>query len=476
MLIGAFLTLFKLKGKALDWTVLGVTILTFVFTLVAVMGQDSTLTILKTTDTLVTFFKVDDVGRMFSLLSAFMWILAIMYSFEYMDHEGHKTRFYSFMLLTLGPAVALPLAGNMFTMYMAYELLTLLSMPLVIHSFKPEAMQAAKKYLAFSFFGAGLVLSGTLVMTHFSNSLDFVAGGNLDMAKVSQNPTLILTMALLMFVGFSVKAGMFPLHAWLPSAHPVAPAPASALLSGVITKAGVVAIIRVLFFVFGVDFIAGTWVQNLLIVITLCSVFLGSMMAFKEQHFKRRLAYSSVSQLSYVLFGIIVMSSTGMTGALMHVIAHAAIKITLFFVAGVMIIKLEAHDVEELKGVGKSMPITMWCFTLCSLGLVGIPPTTGYVSKWFLAQGSLGMGNQVLAFAGPIVLLVSAILTAGYLISIFIDAFFPGKDFDYSTVKKLEPSWTTLTPMLILTAVTLIAGMFPGGLLNFFSNITKILF
>ena len=260
------------------------------------------------------------------------------------------------------------------------------------------------------------------------------------MAKVAGNETLVLVLFICMFIGFSVKAGMFPLHAWLPAAHPIAPAPASALLSGVITKAGVVAIIRVMFYLFGVEFIANTWAHNFLLVLTLASVFMGSMLAYKEQHFKRRLAYSSVSQLSYVLFGIITASSVGMTGALMHVVAHSAIKVTLFFVAGVMIFKAEIHHVDEVRGLGKSMPITMICYSIVSLGLVGIPPTTGY------------------------------------LIPLFIDAFFPGSDFDYDSVKKLEPGMTTLLPIIVLTLITLFVGMFPTQLLSFIETITTVLF
>lgn len=476
MITGAFLAMFKLKGKSLDYTTLGISVVTLLLTVVAVYSGEPGVDLIHVTDTLCMKLRVDNIGRLFSILASFMWVLAIMYSFEYMEHEGHKTRFYSFMLLSLGVSVGLPISGNIFTMYMFYEMLTVLSMPLVIHSYSKDAINAGKKYLMFSFFGASLVLTGFLFLTHFGTSLDFTVGGVLDMVKVNAHPTFVLILFVLMFIGFSVKAGMFPLHAWLPTAHPIAPAPASALLSGVITKAGVVAIIRVTFYLFGAEFISGTWAQTGLLVLTLVSVFMGSMLAYKEQHFKRRLAYSSVSQLSYVLFGIIILSSTGMTGALMHVIAHSAIKVTLFFVAGVMIFKAHIHNVDEVRGLGKSMPITMWCYALVSLGLIGIPPTTGYVSKWFLAQGSLGLANQIIAYGGVIVLLVSALLTAGYLIPIFTEAFFPGKDFDYSTVKKLEPGLPTLIPMIVLTIITLVVGMFPGPVLGFISNITKLLF
>ncbi|MBQ9625053.1 MAG: proton-conducting membrane transporter [Clostridia bacterium] len=476
MITGAFLAMFKQKGRNLDYTALGIAVITLGLTLLAVFSGEPGVDLVHITDLMCLKLRVDDIGRLFAILTSFMWVMAIMFSFEYMDHEGHKTRFYSFMLLSLGVSVGLPMAGNIITTYTFYELLTVLSMPLVIHSYSREAIEAGKKYLMYSFFGASLVLTGFLFLNHFGTTLDFTPGGVLDMAKVAGRENLVLLLFVLMFIGFSVKAGMFPLHAWLPAAHPIAPAPASALLSGVITKAGVVAIIRVTFYLFGADFVSGTWAHTGLLALSLVSIFLGSMLAYKENHFKRRLAYSSVSQLSYILFGIIILSTNGLTGALMHVVAHSAIKVTLFFVAGVLIFKAEIHHVDEVTGLGKSMPITMWCYSLVSLGLIGIPPTTGYVSKWFLAQGSLGLANQVLAYGGAAILLISALLTAGYLIPIFTDAFFPGKDFDYSSVKKLEPGVTTLAPMIILTAITLLVGMFPGPVLAFISNITKLLF
>ncbi|MBR5732574.1 MAG: proton-conducting membrane transporter, partial [Lachnospiraceae bacterium] len=266
-----------------------------------------------------------------------------------------------------------------------------------------------------------------------------------------------------------------PLHDWLPTAHPVAPAPASAVLSGVITKSGVIAIIRVVFYSVGADFIRGTWVQYTWIILTLVTVFLGSMMAYLEKGLKKRLAYSSVSQVSYVLFGLSTLHPLGFLGALLHVIFHSIIKDDLFLVAGAIIHQTGITVVDGLKAIGKRMPITIWGFTFASLALVGIPPFTGFVSKWFLCSGALDANIGAAGYIGPVVLLVSALLTAGYLLPITIDGFFPGHDFDTTGLEKCEPKPIMLVPIIILSLLALVFGMFPGfienGIMNIISEI-----
>jgi len=287
---------------------------------------------------------------------------------------------------------------------------------------------------------------------------------------------MLQVVFFLAFIGFGCKAGMWPLHAWLPTAHPVAPAPASALLSGVITKAGVLAIIRITYFTFGMDFVYGSWVHTTLMCMTLFTVFMGSMLAFKEKLLKRRLAYSTVSQVSYVLFGLTILSATGFMGAMLHIIFHAVIKNVLFLAAGAIIYKTHKTYVYELKGIGKAMPITMWCFTIASLALVGIPPTAGVVSKWYLAMGGITSIHPVLGTVGAGILLVSALLTGGYLITIFATAFFPGANFDYKSLKSTEPNALMTVPLIILSACCVIFGMFPIPLMNFISKIAAPLF
>ncbi|MEE1072160.1 MAG: proton-conducting transporter membrane subunit [Cellulosilyticum sp.] len=406
-------------------------------------------------------FMFDGIGKFFAMLVAIMWGLVGCYSYEYMGHEENRERFYFFYLASLGTLNGICFAGNYVTLYCFFELMTLLSMPMVLHSEKQDAIDAAKKYLLYSVFGASLGLAGYFFLTYYGTSTTFTAGGVLDMAKVAGNETLVLSVALMTIIGFGAKAGMMPLHAWLPTAHPVAPSCASAVLSGVITKAGVFAIIRVVYFQFGVDFIAGTWVQTVWIVLSLLTVLTGSMLAYKEKLLKKRLAYSTVSQVSYILFGLACCNEVAFVGAMLHVVAHSLIKNVLFMSAGAIIVHGNCTKVDELKGIGKTMPKTMVAFTIASLGLVGIPPFIGFVSKWYLAQGALQSLAAPWNFIGPAVLLASALLTAGYLFTITIDAFF--KDGDHQG--KEAGAWM-LVPMMVCCVLIFVGGLFPQAILN----------
>ena len=278
--------------------------------------------------------------------------------------------------------------------------------------------------------------------------------------------TLLLVAAMLMIVGFGVKAGMFPLHAWLTAAHPVAPAPASAVLSGIIVKGGVLGIIRVVFYMFGAEFLRGTWVQTTWIVLTLLTVFMGSLMAYREKVLKRRLAYSTVSQISYILFGLAVLNPMASEGALLHAVCHAFTKCGLFLCAGAIIYKTGKTRVNELRGIGKEMPVTIWCYTLLSLTLIGIPPTGGFLSKWYLGIGALETGMNVVSWLGPVILLISALLTAGYLLPVTVNGFLPGTDYNYGALEKKEPNLTMLIPLIILTVLAVGMGLFPNGILQ----------
>ncbi len=446
-----------------------VLIATLVLTINALL-HGGTLVVFNLTSTLPIKLKVDEMTYLFNILVSVMWTLAGIYSFEYMKHEENNESFYLFYLLTEAVLLGLGMAANFMTLYLFYEFMTLLSLPLALHTRTKEAISGGLKYLFYSIFGASLALLGFFFMNYYGN-IEFVKGGTLIASKVANNEGLLKTIFFLTILGFSAKAGMFPLHGWLPSAHPVAPAPASAVLSGVITKAGVLAIIRVIYYQVGVDFIRGTWVQYAFMILTLITVFMGSMLAFDENVLKKRLAYSSVSQVSYVLFGISTMHPIGFVGALLQVVFHSITKNLLFMTAGSIIYKTHKTQVDELKGIGKNMPITMWCFTIGGLALVGIPPMTGFVSKWYLAQGALNSGVSILSYVGPIVLLVSALLTAGYLFTISIKAFLPGADFDYKTVKKQDPNLYMILPMILLAAACVILGTYATPLIEFFSKI-----
>lgn len=263
------------------------------------------------------------------------------------------------------------------------------------------------------------------------------------------------------------------MHAWLLTAHPVAPAPASAVLSAIIVKGGVLAVLRSVYYIAGADAIRGNWVQRTWIVLALITVFMGSMLAFREPVLKKRLAYSSVSQASYILLGMAFLDPTALTGALMHVLFHAFIKTALFLSAGAIIYQTGYTRVEELTGIGKKMPVTIWCYTFVSLGLIGIPPMSGFISKWYLMTGMLGSGEAVVSWLGPVVLLVSALLTAGYLLPVTIQGFLPGKDYDYGTLKNLEPAKKMTIPLMLLASAGLITGLFPGELAEYLGAIAR---
>jgi multicomponent Na+:H+ antiporter subunit D len=291
------------------------------------------------------------------------------------------------------------------------------------------------------------------------------------MNAVSGNEGLMLIVAFSMIIGFSVKAGMFPLHAWLPTAHPVAPAPSSAVMSGIIVKMGVLGMIRVVYYLVGADFIRGTWVQTTWMTLALLTVFMGSMLAYREKIMKKRLAYSTVSQASYILFGLSLLQPAAMTGALLHVVFHAVIKSCLFLSAGAIIYKTHKTMVADLRGIGKEMPVSIWCYTFASAALIGIPPASGFISKWYLATGALASGIHIFSWLGPVVLLTSALLTAGYLLPITVNGFLPGADYDYAALEKKEPCVTMLLPLLILAVLAVALGLFPNPLTAYISQI-----
>lgn len=420
--------------------------------------QDASYTIWSMTDALTIYFRIDGISKVFAILTTFVWVIVGFYAFGYMKHEEKEETFYRYYLIVYGVLLGLDFSGNLISMYLFYEMMTLSSLPLVLHSRTKEAVMAGLKYLFYSIAGAFLSLLAIFFFYQYGTTMEFSAGGVLDMAKVAGHEPVLLVVVFLSIIGFGCKAGIFPLHAWLPTAHPVAPSPASAVLSGIITKAGVLAIIRVVFFTVGADFIRGTWVQYAWIGLSLFTVFMGSMLAYLEPLLKKRLAYSSVSQVSYVLFGLSVLHPVGVLGALLHVVFHSLIKNTLFLTAGSIIEQTGCKRVDELTGIGKKMPGTIWCFTLAGLALVGVPPLSGFVSKWYLASGALSANIGFLGWLGPVILLVSALLTAGYLFPVTMKGFLPGHQ--EVLFERCEAPKIMLIPTALLTAAAVLFGVF----------------
>ncbi len=418
-------------------------------------------------------FRSDSAGRLFAVLFSGIFMVAGFFSFGYFRHLENPVRFYAFYFFSLFALLCLSMAGSLLTMYLCFETLTLCSFPMVLFDRTKEAVAAGIKYMLYSISGAMMGLLGVIYLTLHTTSKTFVAGGSLDPALLADQPWILLPILFVCMIGFGTKAGLFPMHGWLPTAHPIAPSPASAVLSGVIVKAGVLCIFRVLYFAAGPEVLRGTWVQTVLLSLSLLTVLMGSAQALRQKHLKRRLAYSTVSQISYILFGLFLLNGEATSGALLHTVFHSVMKTCLFLCAGAIMVRTGTLNVDEMRGLGKRMPVTMWCFTLAGIGLVGIPPLSGFMSKWYLAQGAVQSGMPVFSWLGPVVLLISALLTAGYIFPVSIDAFFPGRQ--ANTLEAKEVSVDMLVPLVLLAALTLLLGMYAVPLRNAVETITQTL-
>ena len=460
-----------LEGKKLNIATLCTILISAVLAAVNALLPEAGEISLRWTDMLTLSLRVDGLSKIWLLLVAVIWPGVALYATEYLEHDANPGRFYLFYTVTQGILHALAMSGNLVTFYMFYEAMTLLTVPLVLHNMDKEAVAAAIKYLIYSVIGASAALIGIFFVGSVGGNGDFAAGP-LTAEQMAGKEGLAMGIFMAMLVGFGVKAGMFPLHGWLPTAHPVAPAPASAVLSGVITKMGVLGAARVVFSIAGAERLRGTWVQMTLLGLTLLTILMGSLLALKEKKLKKRLAYSSVSQVSYVLFGLFTLTDFGFVGAMLHVIFHSLMKNTLFMSAGSIIHKTEKTYVNEMDGLGRRMPWTYAFFTVASLGLVGIPPTGGFISKWNLAQGALATGISV-SWIGPTALLISAILTAGYLFTVVIHGCFPGED--VKPEPSCEAGWRMLLPMGVYAALIVLLGMFSGSIITYLETLAHTL-
>ncbi len=447
-------------GTGRNFKYAGVMILTDILcVLAAFFGRPVDL--FHMTEKAVFGFSLDNFGKIYLFMVIILYTAVCFYAFEYMKMEERPEMFFAFYFVSLGALIAICMSANLVTLYFCFELATLSSVPLVLHEMTKDAIAAGLKYLFYSIAGALMGLLAVFFVYYYAGSGEgFVLGGILDKGMVSGNEKVLLAVIFIGIIGFGTKAGMYPMHGWLPTAHPIAPAPASALLSGIIAKAGVVAIVRLIYYSVGTEILRGTWVQYAWMCLCMLTILMGSTCAFREKVMKKRLAYSTVSQISYILLGLSIMTEDGLRGGILHLMSHAVSKGCLFLVAGIFIYKLGKRNVNELRGIGKQMPVTMWCYMLASLSLVGIPPMGGFTSKWAIAAASIGDGMGVLSFLPPVVLLISALLTAGYLFPIAVDAFFPGHDFDTSGLEKKEPTLLMTVPLIVLCVIALAVGLF----------------
>lgn len=396
-------------------------------------------------------FRADPLAALFSTLASILWIFAVVYSTGYMAHEHKRRRYFIFFMLSLSTTMGIAFSANLFTLYLFYEFLTIFTYPLVIHEENEEAHTAGVRYIIYSFIGAAFILAALVVTYCTAGTLSFTSGGVVQ--PVAGNAVLWQVVFLCFVIGFGVKAAIMPLHAWLPSAM-AAPTPVSALLHAVaVVKSGVFGILRVMYSIYGTESLR-TLELGLFVAVLVCvTIIAGSIIALRQDVLKRRLAYSTISQLSYITLGAGLLTYLGLTGSLLHMINHALLKITLFFCAGAIITVTGKKKISELKGLGRRMPLTMLAFTVGSIGMVGILPVNGFISKWRLIEGSLDAGYYLVI----VVLVASALLNAAYFFPIVINAFF--REGDFEPPQGIEAPASMLLPTLLLAAACIVFGI-----------------
>ena len=458
--------------------ILAVVTATSLLTLAAALwGPERTLTLVRFSETMSLALRLDGLGRVFSLMVAFLWPIATIYAFEYMKHEGKEIKFFTFYTMTFGVTLAIAFSANLLTMYLFYELLTLVTLPLVIHAMTPAVYAAGKKYLIYSIGGATLVFICLVFTASYGTGLDFRLGGVFLPEMLVENQGALLWVFFLAFLGFGVKAALFPFHSWLPAAS-VAPTTVTALLHAVaVVKAGAFTTMRLTYYIFGCENVAGTWAQKAVMALAILTILYGSFKAVYIRHFKRRLAYSTVSQLSYVLFGVTLMTPAGLAASMFYMIAHGFIKILLFYCCGAVQYQTHRTEVGQLEGLGPYMPVTFATFTIGALALMGLPLTIGFNAKLELlfaavtaAEGQAG----ILAFLGIGGIFVSILLTAVYLFSIIRGAYFPRKELVMLDPAHLpaDPNGKMKGPLLVLAAAVILLGIFSQPILRYVTEIS----
>jgi multicomponent Na+:H+ antiporter subunit D len=427
-----------------------VTLITSVLLFLVVLGRPA-VTALEMLPGLTLAFEVEPLGMVFAGVASFLWIITSVYAIGYMrgHHEQNQTRFYVCFALALSSAMGVAFAGNMLTLFIFYEALTLTTYPLVTHSGTKEAVAAGRTYL-------GILLATSIVLQllaivwtwTLTGTLDFTTGGVL---QGHASPTVAAILYALFLFGIG-KAALMPLHRWLPAAM-VAPVPVSALLHAVaVVKAGVFTVLKVSIYLFGIDFLAEAGAGQWLMYVAAATILIGSLVALKQDNLKRRLAYSTVSQLSYIVLGATLANGLGAIGGGLHIAMHAFGKITLFFCAGAIDVALHKKQVSEMRGIGRAMPVTMTAFLIGSLSIIGLPPFGGLWSKWYLGLGTLEAGEYALLA----VLMISSLLNVAYLLPIPIRAFFSASAKGDETTSLKEAPW----PCVLALSVTALGCVF----------------
>lgn len=405
--------------------------------------------------------RADALGVMFAGLSSVLWLFTTIYAIGYLEGTPNRRRFFGFFGLCVASTLGIAFAGNLFTFLIFYELLTLSTYPLVVHRGTAKALRAGKIYLIYTLGGGIVLLMGVLWLYGLVGDLSFYGRNHLDALAVTQ-PTTLKWIFFLLIAGLSVKAAMVPFHGWLPQAM-VAPAPVSALLHAVaVVKAGAFGIVRVVYDVYGITL---TWELGLLLPLGIAAaitIIYGSLRALMQEDIKKRLAFSTVSQVSYIALGISLFGPAGTIGGLVHLLHQGLMKVTLFFCAGNYAETLGVHKIKDLNGAGKRMPGTSLAFTVGVLGMIGVPPVAGFISKWYLGVGALAANHYwVLG-----VLILSSLLNAAYFLPVLYRIWFKQQEAPWPHERVLG-RWDTsawlLMPALVTAGLSLMAGLFAAS-------------
>jgi multicomponent Na+:H+ antiporter subunit D len=446
-----------------------VVVITSVLTWLAIFNvNEGNFLILEIVSKYTIELKFDNLGKIFAGMVSILWPLALMYSYGYMKHDNRRSAYNTFYVMTFGIVLGLAFSANLLTMFCFYEMLTFITLPLIVHPGTSEARRAGRFYLYFSLSGSSLSLVGMIMITSFLGTNSF----DLAFASMESANFIYYIGYILCFFGFGVKSAIFPVHFWLPMAG-AAPTPTTALLHAVaVVKAGLFALLRVTYYNHGAYYVSGTWIQWLVLIVACITIVYGSAKALKEQHLKRRFAYSTISNLSYIVLALSFMSELGFTAALIHLVMHSVTKICLFFVCGEVIENSEAKYVYQLDGFAKKMPLTFIAYTLAACSITGVPLFAGFISKYYILDAGLQVGN-VFGFIGVVCLIISAILTAVYSLSITFRAFVnsPNKMHEEVYNKANEKSLEMLVPIIIFSIVCVVLGVGASWFVELLTNL-----
>lgn len=412
---------------------------------------------------------LDGLGIVFGLVAPFLWILTTSYNIGYMRglNEHAQTRYYTCFAIAVFGAVGIATSANVFTLYLFYEVITVFTYPLVIHHQDREGFVSGRQYLVYLMGASKLFLLPAMALTYMlCGTLDFTFGdvlhGMFPAQVVAEHPNLVRLTYVLYIAGLA-KAALMPFHNWLPSAM-VAPTPVSALLHAVaVVKAGVFSVSRVILSGFGVENMDVLGLGLPTAYLAAFTIIVASLIALTKDDIKARLAYSTVSQLSYVIIGVALLTPSAVQGGLMHIPHHAFSKITLFFGAGAIYVATHIKKISQMNGLGRRMPWTFGAFGLASLSMIGMPPVCGFVSKWYIVNGSLQAGQTALLVA----LLLSTLLNAGYFVPIFYRAFMLPPAPDANIEQYSEAPASMVVPLCLTGAISLLLGLYPQVFLNF---------